>query len=58
MFDSRWASTGVTAVKSSPIIRFFSPTAAKERMKIAQHPFIDRLADALAGARYARASAA
>ncbi len=37
---------------------FFSPAAAKERMKLAQHPFIDRLADALAGARYARASAA
>ena len=37
---------------------FYSPAAAKERMKLAQHPFIDRLADALALARYARLSAA
>ena len=37
---------------------FYTPAAAKERMKLAQHPFIDRLADALALARYARLSAA
>jgi len=37
---------------------FFSPAAAKERMKLAQHPFIDRLADALARARYAQMSTA
>ena len=32
---------------------FFSPRAAKERMKLAQHPFIDRLTAALARKRCA-----
>ena len=30
---------------------FFSPRAAKERMKLAQHPFIDRLTEALSRRR-------